>query len=388
LNVLLSFDLAVITGKDEAMNENHNNHIVHTLLIAICMFLGTAAPADPVVDPPIQGVDVNELAWLNPLMTIYMEDNSISGGILGIMKDGDIVYQRGFGWKDEDREVKMPENALFRIASCTKPITAAAIRQLISENKLSLSQNIFNLEGNGGILNHSPFPDGIDPNANLKTITVQHCLSHSAGWDPNLAGVDYWKVPCDIASDFEIESPPGIDRTIRWILGKPLQYTPGFRVEYTGIGYHMLGKVIETRSGMNVLNYHRAYVLTPDMWVPKTDLFLGKTFAEDQTDIREVWYDPDGNRKECVFRRGDLLPPCVFYNEVDKPYGGWHHESYVGGGGIVASAATMLEFAQRYYVQIRDPNIGTPLSYHFQLTADSKHGGRLTGVKNPIGRME
>ena len=71
--------------------------------------------------------------------------------ILGLlMKDGRVVYQHGFGWKDEDRDIRMPENALVRIASCTKPVTAAAIRHLIAEHPTyTLDDRVFDLSAYG-----------------------------------------------------------------------------------------------------------------------------------------------------------------------------------------------------------------------------------------------
>jgi len=64
-------------------------------------------------------------------MTAFMSRHDIEAGALGIMRNGDIVFERGFGWKDVQRQVALPPDAMMRLASVSKPITAAAIRALV-----------------------------------------------------------------------------------------------------------------------------------------------------------------------------------------------------------------------------------------------------------------
>ena len=92
---------------------------------------------------PVTGLPVEELQWVDLAMQTYMEDNGIPSGVIGIMVDGKIIYQRGFGWFDSGQTVPMPENALVRIASCSKPITAAAVQKLILDGDLALDMPMF-----------------------------------------------------------------------------------------------------------------------------------------------------------------------------------------------------------------------------------------------------
>src|SRR5262245_21211507 len=77
---------------------------------------------------PISGRPVASMAVFDTTMTDFMTANSIEASVLGIMFSGQIVFLRGYG--SQDGGVNMPENALVRLASCNKPITAAAIRDM------------------------------------------------------------------------------------------------------------------------------------------------------------------------------------------------------------------------------------------------------------------
>lgn len=112
---------------------------------------------------PVTGVPDGQLSWVDQAMTNFMATNGISGGLIGIMRNGDVIFQRGYRWKDEARTIAMPENALVRLASCTKPITAAAIRKLEAAGQLGLlglNSHAFALgQTPPGIINIAPFAE-------------------------------------------------------------------------------------------------------------------------------------------------------------------------------------------------------------------------------------
>jgi hypothetical protein len=320
---------------------------------------------------PVTGVAVPELSWVDDLMLDYLDDNGIRSAVLGIMKDGCVVYQRGFGWHDAAQTVAMPENSLFRIASCTKPITAAAIQRLAAEGDLALGDNVFNLgQAGGGILTVNPF-GGIG-DADFDDITVQQCLVHTAGWDRGLSG-DHTYRECQIASDMGVASPPGRVNTMNWILGQPLNWTPGMQTNYSNEGYLALGLVVEQASGMAYIDYVRSHILTPNMWVPWTDVRVGRTFPENQS-VREVEYDSTSTAV-CVFPRSGHA--ACDDNVVERAYGGYDHEARVGQGAMVVSAATMLRVLETYRVQVYNANIGAPLN---GTPVNGSHNGGFSGA--------
>jgi CubicO group peptidase (beta-lactamase class C family) len=188
---------------------------------------------------------VPQLKAFDDAMVNFMLARNIKSGTLAVMKDGKVMLERGYGWKNAGQTVAMPPNALLRIASITKPFTATAIHKLASEGKLSLSDRMFCLTGSPQPchLLIQPWPAPIVFDLRLRDITIQHLLDHKGGWDSSASG-DYMFMACGIADAMNIASPPSQHNLIRWVLGRPLNHTPGTTYVYSNFGYMLLGRII------------------------------------------------------------------------------------------------------------------------------------------------
>src|SRR5262245_50701858 len=80
---------------------------------------------------PVSGRECSELTALDEWMKSFITEHAIPGGALAIVRDGTLVYARGFGWADRDTQESVQPESLFRIASVSKPITAVAILKLV-----------------------------------------------------------------------------------------------------------------------------------------------------------------------------------------------------------------------------------------------------------------
>lgn len=358
-------------------------------------------------DITLRGRPAPAFTELDQQVREYMDDNAIKAGLVGVMRDGRIIYLRGFGedyWGDP-----LPENALVRIASLTKPVTAAVIRDMIAKPQydLALESKAFNLSpGDGGILDcvneYTPWqslwsaPTGQGHDA----ITIQHLIGHAGGWADDNTDLTYREIQIYnemTAAGEAVASPPGRRDTMRWILGKPLQFTPGSPPasqpeNYSNEGYMTLGLIAEEVSGQSLISYIRQNILTPSMWVPRTEVLAGRTFRWEfvnggiqmPQDPREPEYDHD------------VQVPNVFNPDgpnVSDPYGGWDHEARIGQGGLVMSAAAMLTFADHYRVGVGsiDPDIsdidtGQPLDVAPLGTSGRGHTGMLPGTRTAVGQ--
>ena len=140
---------------------------------------------------PRTGCEVDYLAAVDDLVTEYLCERFIPGATMAIMKDGVIVYERGFGFADEHLTQLIEPDAMMRVASVSKPITAAAIRVLIDDGLLDLNTHAFDLgQPSGGVLPLEPFPTLGDP---WRPSARRHNHQRSAGTYRRMGSGHRWR---------------------------------------------------------------------------------------------------------------------------------------------------------------------------------------------------
>ena len=97
---------------------------------------------------------------------------------LAVAKDGRLVYARGFGYADVERHEPVQPDSLFRIASISKPITAAAVLQLADAGRIDLDAQVFDL-----LPNRPHLAAGQHVDERLQRVTIRQLLQHRGGWD-------------------------------------------------------------------------------------------------------------------------------------------------------------------------------------------------------------
>lgn len=300
------------------------------------------------------------------LLEDFTEEHGIGAAALGVMWNGDIVHEGVTGFMDAGRGIPVTPDVMMRIASVTKPITAAAVRRLAADGLLGLDDRVFDLgQPGGGLLALDPFPALGDPR--LRAITVLHLLQHRGGWDRELAS-DWVFREIEIAEAMLVPSPPGRRNTVRYVLGQPLQFDPGSRRAYSNVGYLVLGLLVERLSGQDYMSYVRENILAP-LGVPAGDVIQGRTFPEDRSE-REPWYDSGGAARNVFDPAG---PP------VRWPDGGWDLEAKIGEAGLVASTRALLRFLDRY--EVWGDDIGLPRRKEGEGSGWWRyHSGNLSGT--------
>jgi len=190
---------------------------------------------------PISGATNAVFDSLDIQITQYMEDKQISACEVGIMANGRVVYERGFGWRDYPGGDPTPvaENDVMRVASVTKPIIAAAVQKLIADGVINATDKVFDYASPGGLLpaaTYYPY-NGVLGDSRYADITVQDLIEHRGGWDVTVNaspwnGKAYDPQFSAIRIANEIDSvnpplPPGRKNTVRFMMSQPLQYDPG-----------------------------------------------------------------------------------------------------------------------------------------------------------------
>jgi CubicO group peptidase (beta-lactamase class C family) len=153
--------------------------------------------------------------------------DNFSGSVL-LAKNGEIVYEKNFGFADREKRLAFTENTASNTASVGKMLTAVLILQLVDEKKLALSDSVRKF------LPTTKIP-------NVDKITVRHLLMHTAGLGDYLRHPDVLKL-----SQYKVET----NEILPLIEQMPLvSDEPGTRFQYSNSGYVVLGKIIEQVTG-------------------------------------------------------------------------------------------------------------------------------------------
>ena len=250
----------------------------------------------------------------------------IKGASVAVVRDGKLVFAKGYGLADSSRNIRVEPYHKFRIASISKLITATAIMKLQSENKISLRDKVF---GPGAILDRDYFRNPKDER--VYDITVAQLLSHQAGWSHRYG--DHMFMPHVVADFLGKDLPVSTEDIVRFALDKRLHYTPGKGRSYSNLGYAILGLVIEEVSGLSYEDYCRKELFEP---LGIYDFELAKNLYEERNPLEVRYYEPyDAVMKESIYGTGEIMP---------APYGGNDIASLGGAGAWIATAPDLLKF--------------------------------------------
>ncbi len=262
----------------------------------------------------------HDLAALTHLMERFMSRHLVPGAALAVTKNGRLVYAEGFGYGNQEATVPATPTSLFRIASVSKPLTAAAILKLVEEGRLALDAPILPL-----LRDLLPDANGVPRDDRLGAVTVRHLLRHTAGWDRAQSGFFPLRTSGLMSICEETgTSPPGTpDMVVRHVLTHPLDFDPGSRFAYSNVGYLVLGRIIETVSGQSYENYVREHILLP---MGIHDMRIGGSQRSSRLPGEVCYYSAVGAEAEARFgpekgRRVSL--PYRRSIEVQEAAGGW-----------------------------------------------------------------
>jgi N-acyl-D-amino-acid deacylase len=295
-----------------------------SIAAALLCLAGTIAVL-PAAGPPVTGRAQPELATFDRLMHSFLREQGIPGAALAVGRKGKVFYARGFGHADVEHKRLVDPDALFRIASISKPITAVAVLQLVERGKLKLDDGVFDL------LELKAPEKAFDPR--WKKVSVRHLLSHRGGWDMKRSADPMFQSP-EIVRGLDIR-PPAMPRDIiRWMLGQPLDFDPGSKEAYSNFGYCLLGRVIEKASGQFYEAYVKQHVLAP---LGISGMRLGRTLTPAPG---EVEYHAVG--------KGRAVMGPSLGKRVPWPYGAWCQEALDAHGGWLASAPDLVRFGMAF----------------------------------------
>lgn len=297
-------------------------------LILLCLLW---APLSPSLAQT--GVHVPEMAALDTAFTEFMTTWNIPGASISVVREGRLVYSRGFGYANvEQQELATPTHT-FRVASISKSITGILFMKMIETGLLSIDDVVF---GENGILTDPMYSTLLDPR--VKTITIRHLLQHTSGfgfvnngnWDPMFSNAA-------IANFMSVAKPARPEVTIQYMLqNEMLKSDPGTTYFYSNFGYLILGRVVEKLTGQTYEHYTRSLL---QEFAGISDMRIGKNRLEDRFQNEVTYYDyPGASLANSIYGDGTLVP---------WPYGGFHLEGMDSHGGWIASSVDLVRLMVR-----------------------------------------
>jgi CubicO group peptidase (beta-lactamase class C family) len=284
----------------------------------------------PSAEPEAVGMSSERLARIIPALEVQIEAGQLPGAVVAVARHGHLVFHEAVGHLGPDRRAPMPRDALFAIASMTKPVTGVAGLMLWEEGRLGLADPVERFLPQLGnrrvaVLNERVLAGQgpIETVPAARSITIQDLMRHTSGLTYGGRGttaVHKLYPTSSNAAGAALDATAFLER----IAAAPLLYQPGTVWDY-GLSIDVIGLVVEAISGQSLGAFLEQRLFRP--------LGMVDTTFQVPTDkvarlARPLPRDPDTGEAQSVPDRARAL----------------HFEC--GGGGLASTALDYLRFAQ------------------------------------------
>jgi len=304
-------------------------------LVLAVVIAPTVAGSLPAAKPEDVGISSDRLRRIHETIQRHMDAQHIAGAVTLVARRGRVAHFEAHGYMDLTSRKPMSKDAIFRLASMSKPVTAVAILMLFEEGKIRLNDpvSVFipAFKNPKVAFAESSLPPGTAGNragderraarivpAN-REITVRDLLTHTSGLLSRGAGEAAAKLsprqPAETLADY-----------IPRLAAVPLDFQPGTAWSYSpGAGIDVLGRIVEVVSGVTFGRFLKERLFDP-LGMKDTGFTL--------TDARTA-------RLVTLHRRtaGGLEKAPNDTGRIETVY-------FSGAGGLVSTADDYLQFAQ------------------------------------------
>jgi CubicO group peptidase (beta-lactamase class C family) len=298
----------------------------------------SAAWASGATAPTRNGFDISRLTRIDSTLQGAVDRGEIGGAVALVLRDGETVYERAFGFADREANRRMTTDAIFRIASQTKALTSVAVMSLLEEGKIALNDPVSKFIPE---FDHTTVVLRTDTGRAIvaahRRITIRDLLTHTAGIS---YGTDSLVAPLYGAAGlgpaagwgwYTADKNEPVCLTMQRLASLPFVAQPGERFVY-GYNTDILGCVVERVAGASLDAVIRTRITGP-LGMKDTYFFLP---PDKRTRLTAVYANgpdmkairaPDGPRGQ-----GDY---------VDGP-----RRSFSGGAGLLSTARDYARFLQ------------------------------------------
>ena len=257
-----------------------------------------------------------------------VDKGAIPGAVVLIARNGKIAYFEAFGFQNRENKEPMKTDAIFRIASMSKPITSVAVMMLVEEGKIQLldpvSQYLPEFKGvQVGVekLNTTTGNSELIGEPPRQEMTIQDLLRHTSGLTYGIFGKSLVKQAYNEANLFDRNQT--LAEFVSKIAKLPLAYHPGTTWEYSH-STDVLGRIVEVVSGVTLDQFVADRIAKP-LGLSDTGFYVP---AEKLDRLAETQIDPTTGKRWPTF------------DVTNRP--NW----LAGGSGMVSTASDYVRFAQ------------------------------------------
>jgi len=278
----------------------------------------------------------------SPVLQPFIHRGELAGAVVCVADKERVLALQSFGFADMPARVPMPNDALFWVASQTKPITATALMMLVDEGKVVAEDAVekYLPEFKGQMVIAESDDEHILLRRPAHPITVGNVLSHTAGF-PFLTPLE----------QPYIDTLTLRDAALLYSL-LPLQFEPDTAYQYSNVGINIVGRIIEVVSGQSYASFLQERLFDPlqmadtTFWPDEEQLQrLVKSYKADaentgleETSVEFLSY-PLSNRSRRATPGGGLFSTasdCARFCQMILRGGEWQGERFVSPQSVEA----------------------------------------------------
>ncbi len=251
------------------------------------------------------------------------ENQKVFGSAYCVIQDDQIVYENYFGTTSADHTEPVEKNTMFRLASMTKPVTAAAVLILVERGLLSLSDKAADYLPEFKDIHISQIGENneiVDLGKAKGDVTVWNLLTHTSGFGSDLTKMQ----------KLTAEDKKSIDNYIKFHAGSGLDFEPGTQQQYSGTAaFDVLARIVEIITENDYHSFLKKEIFEPCDMVNTTFVPTQKQWEQIIAMHNKV------DDKSCDAK---MKENCVF---ADYPC-----SHYLGGAGLASTLEDYSKFAK------------------------------------------
>lgn len=221
-------------------------------VLLFCCRLVAAAVNDP--DPKAAGMSPEVLANIPGRMNEFVKAGKTAGVVTIVARHGQVASFEATGYSDVEKKTPMRKDAIFRIASLTKPVTCAAIMILADEGRLSLIDPVEKYLPEYRTMKLNPCGSRTGYNcasiSPSRPINIEDLMTHTSGLPSSAPSVNG-------------NEPKTLAELVTQGAHSVLLFEPGTEWNYSNIGIDILGRLVEVISGKTFDAFLQERIFTP-----------------------------------------------------------------------------------------------------------------------------